>query len=213
MRFVDIDPDALVEALGEVARRDGVDRVLDLRADAYGFGLAATSALARDLGFRQARVCASQQDHSVLARSTGEAERAWVSAAHARGGQRFVGTIVHVKRVDAGASVSYGGHYTTATPSTLALVTLGFADGLPRLNPAGGAMESAGASLPIAGRIAMDQCVLDCGDQEPSVGQEVTAWGGVVGIDQWSQWSQRSVWALSAGISPRVGRRGGERRG
>ncbi|GAY10149.1 alanine racemase [Pseudonocardia sp. N23] len=80
--------------------------------------------------------------------------------------------VVMVKRVRAGEGVSYGHEFTTTQDTTLALVPLGYGDGVPRRMNFGGRMRVwlAGRSLPVVGRVCMDQVVVDCGpDDEPEV--------------------------------------------
>ena len=70
-----------------------------------------------------------------------------------------------VKRVPAGEGVSYGHAWTTPVETVLALVPVGYADGVPRrLNGAGRMRVLLGGRLrPVVGRVCMDQVVVDCG--------------------------------------------------
>ncbi|MDQ2806046.1 MAG: alanine racemase [Chloroflexota bacterium] len=61
----------------------------------------------------------------------------------------------------AGATVGYGRTYTAPAPRTLALVTLGYADGYHRALSNCGWMLVGGQRVPVVGRISMDQCTLD----------------------------------------------------
>ncbi len=86
-------------------------------------------------------------------------------------------TVVQTKRVPAGTGVSYGYQHVTERETTLALVPVGYAEGLPR-NASGKAHVSInGKSYPILSRIAMDQFVLDVGDDNVQVGDEVVLFG------------------------------------
>jgi alanine racemase len=119
-------------------------------------------------------------------------------------GARFLADVISVKRVPANTPVSYGYQYRTQKETTLALVGAGFADGVPR-SASGSALVTIGDTLcPIAGRIAMDQFVVDCGDTPVSVGDAVEIWGTSPTIDQWAAWSGRPVEALLAHIGDRV---------
>lgn len=73
--------------------------------------------------------------------------------------------VVNVKRVPAGEGVSYGHEWTTPVATTLALVPLGYGDGVPRRLNFRGRMrvQLAGRSRPVVGRVCMDQVVVDCG--------------------------------------------------
>ena len=70
-----------------------------------------------------------------------------------------------VKRVPAGEGVSYGHEWTAASDTTLALVPIGYADGVPRRLNVGGRMRVllGGRLRPVVGRVCMDQVVVDCG--------------------------------------------------
>jgi alanine racemase len=116
----------------------------------------------------------------------------------------FFAVVISVKRVGAGSAVSYGYHYTTQAETTLALVSAGFADGVPRSASGRGHISLAGGLSPIAGRIAMDQCVVDCGDAPVSVGDNAVIWGASPSLTHWSQWAARSEGTLLSHIGDRV---------
>jgi alanine racemase len=71
-----------------------------------------------------------------------------------------------VKAAPAGAGVAYGHTYTTRAATTLALLPLGYADGIPRHAGNAGAVLLRGRRYPIAGRVSMDQIVIDLDDAE-----------------------------------------------
>ncbi|MGY1602703.1 alanine racemase [Geodermatophilus sp. SYSU D00815] len=81
------------------------------------------------------------------------------------------------KRVPAGVGVSYGHAYSTAAETTLALVPVGYADGVPRAAGNRAPVLAAGARRTIAGRVCMDQFVLDVGDDPVRPGDRVVLWG------------------------------------
>jgi alanine racemase len=82
--------------------------------------------------------------------------------------------LASVKRVRAGEGVSYGHTYTTGHDTTLALVPLGYADGIPRAASNVGPVSIGGTRYTISGRVCMDQFVVDVGP-EPSLEVESTA--------------------------------------
>ncbi len=85
--------------------------------------------------------------------------------------------VTQVKRVQAGAGISYGYLARTNAETTLALVPVGYAEGLPR-NASGKAEVSInGKRYKIESRIAMDQFVIDVGDDEVVAGDEVVIFG------------------------------------
>jgi alanine racemase len=80
-----------------------------------------------------------------------------------REAMRVLARLVLVKDVPAGAGVSYGHTYHTASDTRVGLVPLGYADGLPRAASNAGPMLVGGRRLTVAGRVCMDQVVLDLG--------------------------------------------------
>ncbi len=85
--------------------------------------------------------------------------------------------IASVKRVAAGEGVSYGHVYTTARETTLALVPLGYADGVPRHASNVGPVAINGRRFTISGRVCMDQIVVDVGDLPVAAGDSAVLWG------------------------------------
>ena len=119
--------------------------------------------------------------------------------------------IVGLRPVAEGAGVSYGYNHVTQGETTLALVPMGYADGLPRaLNGAGATVAIAGQHCPIVGRIGMDQCIVDLGSlaRKVSVGEPVVLFGdpstGVPPVEVWSELMRTINYEIVVGIGPRV---------
>ena len=72
-------------------------------------------------------------------------------------------TVIQVKPVGAGFSVSYGSTYHTPRPTTIAVVPIGYADGLDRALSSRGHMLVKGVRAPIIGRVCMDLTMIDVG--------------------------------------------------
>lgn len=85
--------------------------------------------------------------------------------------------VVQTKRVPAGQGVSYGYLHRTETETTLALVPVGYAEGLPRNTSAAAVAMINGEPFSINSRVAMDQFVLDVGDSNVNPGDEVILFG------------------------------------
>ncbi len=87
--------------------------------------------------------------------------------------------LIHLKKVPAGFKISYGTTYETEKPTTIATVSIGYADGLNRLLSSKGRMlVCGGQSVPIVGRICMDLTMLDVGNiPEIAIGEEVVVFG------------------------------------
>lgn len=90
-----------------------------------------------------------------------------------RPAMRVSAQVVQLKRVPAGHGVSYGYLYKTPKETTLALVPFGYAEGLPRIATGKAQVQLRGKRYTILARIAMDQFVLDIGDDECELGDEV----------------------------------------
>jgi alanine racemase len=111
------------------------------------------------------------------------------------------------KRVPAGVGVSYGHTYFPASETTLALVPVGYADGVPRAGGNRAPVLAGGAQRTIAGRVCMDQFVLDVGDAPVAPGDEVVLWGpGDRGEPTAQQWAD-AVDTIHYELVTRVGGR------
>jgi alanine racemase len=118
----------------------------------------------------------------------------------------LVGELVSVKRVPANTGVSYGYLSKTTAETNLGLVGLGFSDGLPRAATNRFEVRIAGQSFAGIGRIAMDQCVVDLGNVEPSVGAEVSFFSQEFPISEWAEASGFSSLEILGRMAARVTR-------
>jgi alanine racemase len=95
---------------------------------------------------------------------------------------RLSSRVSHVKVLPAGERVSYGLAYRLEVPSVVATVPVGYADGVPRrLSAVGGAVLIGGRRRTMAGRVTMDQILVDCG---PVDGAGAAEAGGVARGDE-----------------------------
>lgn len=115
------------------------------------------------------------------------------------------------KRVPAGHGVSYGLTYRTTAETTLALVPIGYADGVPRAASNIAEVLIGGQRRRIAGRVAMDQFVVDCGDLAVRAGDEVLLFGpGDAGEPTAREWADACAtidYEIVTRIGPRTPRR------
>ncbi|MEN9801824.1 MAG: alanine racemase [Actinomycetota bacterium] len=87
--------------------------------------------------------------------------------------------VSYVKRVGAGEGVSYGSRYRCSSTTTIATVPIGYADGIARRSGLVGVeVLIGGRRHPIVGVVTMDQLMVDVGDAEIAVGDEVVLIGG-----------------------------------
>jgi alanine racemase len=81
---------------------------------------------------------------------------------------RFFAPVVHSMDVASGESVGYGCEFRTSRPSRIAVLPVGYADGLPRAAGQGVFKVRMGpARAPIVGRICMNACMIDITDCAP----------------------------------------------
>ncbi|MFC9113288.1 alanine racemase [Streptomyces sp. NPDC052492] len=115
-----------------------------------------------------------------------------------------------VKHVPGGHGVSYGHHYVTPGETTLGLVPLGYADGIPRHASSAGPVLVEGKWRTVAGRVAMDQFVVDLGGDEPGPGAEAILFGpgdrGEPTAEDWAQASGTIAYEIVTRIGTRVPR-------
>jgi alanine racemase len=112
-----------------------------------------------------------------------------------------------VKHVPGGHGVSYGHHYVTAGATTLGLVPVGYADGVPRHASGTGPVLVGGKWRTVAGRVAMDQFVVDLGGDEPVPGSEAILFGpGDRGEPTAEDWA-RATGTIAYEIVTRIGTR------
>ena len=115
-----------------------------------------------------------------------------------------------VKQVPAGHGVSYGHHYVTGEATTLGLVPLGYADGVPRHASGRGPVLVDGRVRTVAGRVAMDQFVVDLGGDAPKPGTEAVLFGpgdgGEPTAEDWAVAADTIAYEIVTRIGARVPR-------
>ncbi|MBB4929406.1 alanine racemase [Lipingzhangella halophila] len=122
--------------------------------------------------------------------------------------------IALVKRVPEGGGVSYGHRYVTDRSTTLALVPLGYGDGVPRAATNRAPVFAAGRRRTIAGTVCMDQFVLDLGDDADADTAEAGDYavlfgageGGEPTAQDWASVLDTIPYEIVTRISPRVPR-------
>ncbi len=116
-----------------------------------------------------------------------------------------------VKSLPAGTSISYGRTHTLSRPSTLAVLTAGYGDGLPRAASNRAQVLIHGQRCPVLGRVTMDQTIVDvtdvpnvsCGDPVVLVGRQGEA---VISIGEFSNWADTIPWETLCSVTKRVPR-------
>jgi len=118
--------------------------------------------------------------------------------------------IASVKRVPAGHGASYGLTWTAPRETSLALLPLGYADGLPR-TARGAEIWIDGRRFPVVGRVAMDQCIVDIGDEPIEAGAEAIVFGtgesGEPTAEEWAAWDGTIGYEIVTRMGARLPRR------
>ncbi|MFF0060143.1 alanine racemase [Streptomyces sp. NPDC005279] len=121
-------------------------------------------------------------------------------------------SVALVKQVPAGHGVSYGHHYVTGGETILGLIPLGYADGIPRHASGRGPVLVGGEWHRVAGRVAMDQFVVDLGPDGGAVaeGAEALLFGpgerGEPTAEDWAQAADTIAYEIVTRIGTRVPR-------
>jgi len=112
------------------------------------------------------------------------------------------------KEVPAGQGLSYGHHYVTSRATTVGLVPMGYADGIPRNATNLGPVSVGGTRHTVSGRVCMDQFVIDLGPQSGAqAGDPVTLFGtGESGEPTAQDWAQ-ATGTISYEVITRIGAR------
>jgi alanine racemase len=122
------------------------------------------------------------------------------------------GRVVAVRSLTAGDSVGYGATWRADRPVTVATISLGYADGLPRGTPAVGAerhqraVELNGKLAPVVGRVTMDMCMVSA-DEGVALGDVATAFGGLISLDEQAHAAGTISYEVLTRLGPRVVRR------
>ena len=129
------------------------------------------------------------------------------SALGLRPAMTLTASVALAKRVGADQGVSYGHRYVTERETTLALVPLGYGDGVPRNATNLGEVWLGGRRRRIAGTVCMDQFVVDVGDDPVGAGDEVVIFGpGDAGEPTAGDWAA-ALGTINYEIVTRIGAR------
>jgi alanine racemase len=117
---------------------------------------------------------------------------------------------VHSATVKAGTPVGYGGTYVASRSTSLSVLPVGYADGIPREISPDASVEIRGRRYPVVGRVSMDQIIIDTGADCFPHGTTATVFGPQGGltptIHDWARWAGTIPHTIVTGIGPRVRR-------
>ena len=119
--------------------------------------------------------------------------------------------LAQVKELQPGDGVSYGHTWTAPGSTTVAVVPLGYADGIPRRASNRAAVSWSGVQAPIRGVVCMDQFVIELGPEaRVDVGDPVVVFGradrGEPSAEEWAQWCETIGYEIVTRIGARISR-------
>jgi len=116
------------------------------------------------------------------------------------------GRILQVRSVEPDDTIGYGASYRVDGPMTLAVVGVGYADGLPRLLSNRGAALVAGERRPIVGRVSMDLTVVDVTGLPVGIDDWVEFFGAGIALDEVAGWAETIGYEVLTRLGPRLER-------
>lgn len=115
--------------------------------------------------------------------------------------------ISQVKTIPAGDSVGYNRRWVAQRESRIAIIPIGYADGLSRhLGYENGHIQINGVASPIIGSICMDMCFVDVTDVPCSEGDEVVVFGSASQLCRMAESAGTIPYEILTSVSPRVKR-------
>jgi alanine racemase len=186
------------------------------QAEEFATALGALADKGVDPEFRHLAASAAALDHPSLRHSMvrfGIAAYGLAPAQHLRNtgvrpAMRVETNVILTKRLRAGDGVSYNHLWRAEEGSAVALIPVGYADGIPRAATGHAFVAINGERFPIVGRIAMDQLVVDVSSASVSVGDTVSVWGdpidGTPHPDEWADWADTIGYEIVTRLGHRV---------
>jgi alanine racemase len=116
--------------------------------------------------------------------------------------------ITQLRSVEAGIPVGYGGRFVTERPTQLALLPVGYADGMPRALSNRQDVLIKGVRCPIVGAVSMDQCTVDVTGVEAWVGDEAVLLGRQgdreIEVEEWAKAADTIPYEIICGLGRRL---------
>jgi len=115
-------------------------------------------------------------------------------------------SVIHIRHIDAGESLSYGATFTASGPMRIAVVSAGYGDGIPRALSNCGEAIYRNHILPITGRVCMDYTLLDATGTDIKPGNRVEFWGDQLPANSVASLIDSISYTLFIGVTQRVAR-------
>ncbi|MFC1542681.1 alanine racemase [Pseudomonadota bacterium] len=120
---------------------------------------------------------------------------------------QLTGQVMHVRDIARGVSLSYGASFTAPDNMKIAVISLGYGDGLPRLLSNCGHASGQNTLFPIVGRICMDYCLIDCSENGLKPGDSVEFWGNSLAASDVAELAGTISYELFTSVGKRVFRK------
>ncbi|WP_349899896.1 alanine racemase [Parafrigoribacterium soli] len=124
---------------------------------------------------------------------------------------RLVTRVTQLRRIRAGAGVGYDHRFVTPRDTTIVLLPVGYADGVPRLLGGLAEVMIGGKRYPMVGVVSMDQVTVDVGDADVELGDEVILLGdasrGEPDAAEWARLASTLSHEILTGLGGRISRR------
>jgi alanine racemase len=114
--------------------------------------------------------------------------------------------VIAIKDVAVGEKVGYGGEWSAARPTRLAIAAVGYGDGYSRGLASGTPLLVNGERAALAGRVSMDMIAIDVTGvkRAPKVGDSVVLWGEGLPVEEVATWAKTNPYTLLCGVGQRV---------
>ncbi|HEY9765571.1 MAG TPA: alanine racemase, partial [Chroococcales cyanobacterium] len=112
--------------------------------------------------------------------------------------------ITQLKTVPPGVPIGYSGTFVSSRLTTVALLPVGYADGLPRCLSNRQDVLVRGKRCPLIGNVSMDQCAIDVTDVPVEVGEAVTLLGEGIMVEEWSETAKTIPYEIICGLGMRL---------
>lgn len=204
---------------GFMSHCSGTSREADLsQAEQFEISLAELRGHGVDPEFRHLAASAASLDHPSLRHTMvrfGIAAYGLAPADHLRNtgvrpAMRLETNVISAKKLREGDGVSYNHLWRATEGTTVALIPVGYADGIPRAATGRAHVAINGERFPVVGRIAMDQLIVNVAGANVSVGDVVSVWGdpidGTPHPDEWADWADTIGYEIVTRLGHRVTR-------
>ncbi|MFM6968206.1 MAG: alanine racemase [Microbacteriaceae bacterium] len=204
---------------GLMSHCSGTSREADLsQEEQFEVSLTELRGLGVDPEFRHLAASAASLDHPSLRHSMvrfGIAAYGLAPADHLRNtgvrpAMRLETNVISAKKLREGDGVSYNHLWRATESTTVALIPVGYADGIPRAATGKAHVAINGERFPVVGRIAMDQLIVNVAGADVSVGDVVSVWGdpvdGTPHPDEWADWADTIGYEIVTRLGHRVTR-------